>query len=74
VYYASRDWFETMDNSGGVSVLIVGNRLSVQPSDRGCSLLRCVGRLTWSAPPTVPIYPITCAAWRPTMVGPMPWK
>lgn len=33
-YYESRDWFESMDKSGGVGLLIVGDRLPARPADR----------------------------------------
>jgi hypothetical protein len=33
-YYESCDWFETMDKSGGVSLLIVGDRQPARPADR----------------------------------------
>ncbi len=33
-YYEKRDWFETMDKSGGVGLLIVGDRLPARPTDR----------------------------------------
>ncbi|MBN1641212.1 MAG: hypothetical protein JXA09_08250 [Anaerolineae bacterium] len=33
-YYAQRDWYETMDRSGGVSLLLIGGRLPVRPTER----------------------------------------
>jgi hypothetical protein len=33
-YYERRDWFETMDKSGDVALLIVGGRQPTRPSDR----------------------------------------
>jgi len=33
-YYESNDWFETMDKSGGVGLLIVGDRQPARPTDQ----------------------------------------
>lgn len=32
-YYARRDWFETMDKSGGVGLLVIGDRQPARSTD-----------------------------------------